>query len=232
MDYTYDINEKDKCWYLKVCDKSRCGDDFCVRHYKMSCLISMACMEGKQRYPIPLKLDADKADKDAYDKLRVIQDDIYNFVTQGKNLLIYSKYTGNGKTEWAKKLMLSWFNAIWSKTDFECRGLFVSLPKLLSSKQSNIDKPNEYYNYVVDNIIKADLVVWDELNYKKYNEFEHSFILDILSQRMALGKANIYTTNYGMKEIQERLGQRLMSRVVAPSIHIEFVGKDKRELEV
>ena len=92
MDYTYDINEKDKCWYLKVCDKSRCGDDFCVRHYKMSCLISMACMEGKQRYPIPLKLDADKADKDAYDKLRAIQDDIYNFVTQGKNLLIYSKY--------------------------------------------------------------------------------------------------------------------------------------------
>ena len=232
MEYTYDSSTKEKCWYLSVCDKARCGDTFCIRHYKMDCLISMACMEGNQRYPVKLVLDADKIDKDAFNKLKEIQSDINHFIRDGKNLIIYGEKTGTGKTGWSKKLILSWFDSIWATSDIECRGLFVSLPKLLTAQKSNITHPDEYFQYVNENIIKADVVVWDELNYKDMTEFEHSYILDIIDQRISIGKSNIFTTNLSLEATSKKLGARLSSRILGKSIKIELKGKDKRGLEV
>lgn len=228
MEYTYNISEKDKCWYRDVCDKSKCGNEFCIRHYKMDSLTHMATMEGKQKYPIQLRLDSDGIDKDAFTQLKSIQNDISNFVSQGKNLLIYSEHTGNGKTEWCKKLMLSWFNSIWPYTELECRGLFISLPRFINAMKDNISKHNDYYQFIDDNILKADLVVWDEINYKDYTTFEHDYLLSVISQRLAMGKSNIYTTNYSLPIIEKKLGTRLSSRIIGSSISIELKGKDKR----
>jgi DNA replication protein DnaC len=228
MEYVYDILEKDKCWYKDVCDKSKCGDNFCIRHYKMDSLTHMATMEGKQKYPIQLRLDSDGADKEAFVQLKLIQNDISNFVNQGKNLLIYSEKTGNGKTEWCKKLLLSWFNSIWPYTELECRGLFISLPRFINAMKDNISKHNDYFQYIDDNILKADLVVWDEINYKDYTTFEHDYLLSVISQRLAEGKSNIYTTNYNLPIIEKKLGTRLSSRIVGSSVKVEFKGKDKR----
>lgn len=227
-DYVYNISEKDKCWYKNICDGSRCGEAFCIRHYKMDCLTHMALMEGKQKYPIPLTLDSDGTDRDAYVFLKNIQADISNFVKNGKNLLIYSERTGNGKTEWAKKLMLSWFDSIWSTTDFGCRGLFISVPRLMKAMKDNITSPSEYFQYIDDNILDADLVVWDEINCKEYTQFEHDYLLSILSQRLSQGKSNIYTTNFSLPIINNKLGSRLSSRIVGESTHVEFRGTDKR----
>lgn len=228
MEYTYDINSKDFCWYKKICDSSKCGDTFCIRHYKMDALTHMATMEGKQKYAIPLV--PAKVDVDAYKRLRAIKESISEFVTGGHNLLLYSKNTGNGKTEWAKKLLLSWFDKIWSTTDFMCRGLFISMPRLVSSMKANISSPNEYYQYVNDNLLTADVVVWDEINYKDWTPFEQEFMLNIISQRISVGKANIYTTNYVLPEIETKLGSRLSSRIIGCSEKIEFKGSDKRGL--
>ena len=230
--YSYDISEKQKCWYKSICDGTKCGEKFCIRHYKMSCLTYMACMEGNLKYPIQLRLDSARTDQAAFYRLKEIQNNINTFVGSGKNLLIYSANTGNGKTEWSKKLLLSWFNSIWATTDFECRGLFVSLPKLMSAMKENITKPNEYYQYVNDNIVNADLVVWDEINYKDYSGYEHDYLLNIISERLALGKSNIYTTNYTLDVINVKLGSRLASRIVGQSEKVEFCSNDKRGLNI
>lgn len=232
MEYTYNSSEKDKCWYYKICDHNRCGNNFCIRHYKMDCLISMACLEGKQRYPVSLVLDKDNVDKDAFKQLKEMQLNIYNFVTKGENLIIYSELTGNGKTEWSKKFLFSWFDAIWPNTELECRGLFVSLPKLLTALKDNLSEPSEYFQYIKENIIKADLVVWDELNYKQLTSFEHDFMLNIIDQRMSIGKSNIFTTNFSLDVTVEKLGSRLGSRILGKSKKIELKGKDKRGLGV
>lgn len=231
MEYTYNSSSKDKCWYRDICDHSKC-DSFCIRHYKMDCLISMACLEGNQRYPVKLILDEDKVDRDAFMKLKEIQKDINNFVTSGQNLFIYGEKTGNGKTEWSKKLLLSWFDSIWRSTELECRGLFISLPKLLAAQKDNISHTNEYFQYINENIIKADVVVWDELNYKDLSDYEHNYILDIIDQRISIGKSNIYTTNFSVDTTSKKLGARLSSRILGKAIKIELKGKDKRGLEV
>ena len=69
-----------------------------------------------------------------------VRDNIKDFVESGKNLLIYSEHTGNGKTEWLKKLLLAYFDSIWPFTDIECRGLFISMPKFISAMKANISK--------------------------------------------------------------------------------------------
>lgn len=226
MEYQYNIESKENCWYKKICDKSKCNDNFCIRNYKMNHLICLATMEGKQKYPIILK--PDKVDYDAYTRLKAIKNDIKNFVNNSNNLLIYSRNTGNGKTEWAKKLMFSWFDSIWPTTDIVCRGLFLSMPKLMFALKENISKPNQFYLYVNDNLISADLIVWDELNYKDWSQYEQDFMLNILSQRIAIGKSNIYTTNYDLNTIETKLGSRLSSRIIGCSELIEFKGSDKR----
>lgn len=192
----------------------------------MDYLVTKATMEGKQRYSISLY--PDERDYKAYVRLKEIQSDINNFVLGGNNLLIFSKICGNGKTEWAKKLLLSWFGSIWHSTDFECRGLFLSMPRLMQSMKENISKPNEYFQYVNENLITADITVWDEINYKEWSPYEQDFMLNIISQRVSMGKSNIYTTNYDLKTIEKKLGARLASRIIGSSETIEFVGGDKR----
>lgn len=226
MEYEYNYNDKQNCWYSSICDKQRCGQELCVRHYKMDALQHFATLEGNQKYSIPLVPDA--VDLEQFKRLRDIKTNIRQFVADGRNLLIYSQNTGNGKTEWAKKLLLSWFDSIWSYTDFECRGLFISMPKLVTAMKENISKENDFFNYVNSNIVNADLVVWDEINYKDWTPFEQEYMLNIISQRIQIGKANIFTTNYQLPMIEQKLGSRLASRVIGSSELIEFFGTDKR----
>ena len=224
----YQPEEKpNNCWYLEHCDKERCGADrFCPRHYKMSYLVSAALLEGKQRFTIPLY--PEKIDFANFVRLKEIQKNIFEFVKEGKNLLIYSENTGNGKTEWSKKLLLTFLDSIWSTTDFECRAMFVSFPLLIPAMKDNISKSNDYFTYVSENIPTADLIVWDEINYKEMTSFEEEFLLSTISQRLTLGKSNIYTTNFSLPSIKEKLGPRLASRIVGASECIELKGSDKR----
>jgi len=223
-EFTYS-NNKEMCWYKKICDKSKCND-FCIRHYKMEYLVNAATLEGKQMFPIDLRPDS--VDLPAFKRLREIKQNIKDFVENGNNLLLYSENTGNGKTEWSKKLLLSWFDSIWPFTELKCRGLFISMPMFISSAKENISKENEYYTYVKDNIFTADLIIWDELNYKEWSAFEQDLMLNIISQRLAMGKANVYTTNYSLADIEKRLGTRLVSRIIGGSELVELKGSDKR----
>ena len=231
--YEYDYTDKENCWYKEHCEANLCApteDSFCQRHYKMHYLVAKALLEGKERFTKPLT--PDMRDMESFKRLAEIRSNIFDFVTSGKNVLIYSENCGNGKTEWSKKLLLSWFNSIWHTTPFRCRGLFVYLPKFIVSAKQNLSQENEYYQYVYDNIFDADLVVWDEINYKIWTDFELETLLNIINQRISAGKANIFTTNYDLQTISERLGPRLASRIIGVSECIEFVGADRRSSSV
>lgn len=202
--FEYNTKDKSKCWYNGICDHSKCGEDiFCERNYKMSFLVNASTMEGKQCYPVPLKPDS--IDYQSFTKLKDIKTSAGDFVKQGKNLLIYSQHTGNGKTEWSKKILLSWFDSIWASTDFKCRGLFISMPKLMSAKKESISNQNDYYDYVNSLINTVDVIVWDEINYKDLTPFEEEYLLNVISQRVGVGLSNIYTTNYTLRDIEKKL---------------------------
>lgn len=208
----------------------KCNDIFCIKLFKLNELFNMALLSDKQRQHIALRLDSDGSDKEAFQYLSMIQGSIREFIHDGHNLYLYSSTTGNGKTAWSLRLLQSYFNAIWAEADLKCHGLFVNVPRLLLAIKNGYNEQNEYADYVLKNILDADVVVWDEIGVKALSEHDHEQLLNLINARIDANKSNIYTSNLTPNELQERIGERLYSRVVNYSNLVELRGADKRGL--
>lgn len=197
----------------------------------MGYLYEAALISDEQRKNIKLFTDADGTDLEEFQRLAEIQKGIDAFVSRGDQLYLHSQTTGSGKTSWALKLCQTYLNHIWSSSKLECRVLFINTPKFLLSLKDNISEKNEYAAYIKENVLKADLVVWDDIATKATTVFEAENLFSIIDTRISSGKANIYTSNLTQSELHDCMGDRLASRVCTASIDIEFHGKDKRGIK-
>lgn len=222
----------EKCYLWDNCNRIDCQSNFCLRKYKMDSLYSAALMTESQKQHIVLRVDPDNTDFEVFKQIADIEKNIDQFVASGKNLYLHSSNCGNGKSSWSVRLVEAYFNKIWVRTELKCRALFVSVPRFLLAMKENIKSRNEYFNYINDNVLDADLVVWDDLGNKQGSEYELSHLLSIIDNRIILGKSNIYTSNLNKQQMYTALGERLTSRIANMSIDLEFHGADKRFLKV
>ena len=88
---------------------------------------------------------------------------IEKYVDNGDSFVLYSNGTGNGKTSWAIKIMLSYFDKIWAGNGFRTRGYFVYVPDLLNRAKANISNPDEEYQEIMENIKDVDLLILDDI---------------------------------------------------------------------
>ena len=223
-----------ECYLTDSCLKYKNGNcdindkQFCIKLFKIDYLYEQSLLSNSQRHNVKLRLDADGTDREAFYKLRDIQNSILEFVSNGKNLYIHSAICGNGKTEWAIKLIQSYINNIWHKSDLRCRALFINVPRFLLSLKDNISDKSDYISHIKKIVLDADLVVWDEIGVANLSKFEHEHLLNLINTRIDYDKSNIYTSNLSGDELKEKIGERLYSRVVNLSTDIEFFGSDKR----
>ena len=225
------------CYLTSTCWKFQNGntsckeaDSFCPRLFRMNYLFDQSLMSIKQRQHKPLRLDEDGTDRQQFNKLKSIEENIEKFAETGTNLYIHSPISGNGKTEWSLRLLQSYVSKVWFKSDLRCRVLFINVPRYLISLKESITTPSEYVNHIKKNIFTADIVVFDEIGIKAATTFEFENLLNFINTRIDLGKSNIYTSNLTSQELNERLGPRLYSRILNMSVDIEFAGSDKRGL--
>ena len=223
------IEENKNCWLLEECNHCDC-DSFCMRRYKLNYLYDEALMTLKQRQRIQLRLDKDEADRESFTFLSAVERNILKFVETGDNIYIHSSVTGNGKTAWSLRLMQSFFNNIWIDTELKCRGLFIHVPRYLLELKNNLSEKSEYVQHIKENVLNADLVIWDEIGTKEFTQFEHENILNLINARIDLGKSNIYTSNLSAEELRDAVGDRLYSRIILCSNDVPFVGLDKRAI--
>lgn len=220
----------EKCRLLNEgCNGIDCNS-FCLKKYKLDKLYELALLSDKQKVRVNFQLDLDELDKDNFEYLSLIDKNILKFVNDGGNLYIYSSTTGNGKTSWSIRMIQSYFNKIWLKSPLKCRALFINVPRYLLAIKDNISQKSEYVQHIKENVLDADLVVWDEVGTKGLTQFEHENILNIINARVDAGKANIYTSNLNNEELHLAVGDRLYSRIVILSDSVELVGSDKRAL--
>ena len=106
------------CWYKDVClaDPSECA--LCIKYLEMAYLMDESNLPKARQKPQPLT--APECDAEAYRRLGEIKANICDFVQEGKNLYIASGMSGNGKTSWAVKLMLKYFDEIWAAYLHSC----------------------------------------------------------------------------------------------------------------
>ncbi len=219
------------CWVRERCKKAvNCDGESCIKLFKINELCNLAMLTDDQRRKKKLWLDGNGIDKDAFTFLKSVEDNVEKFVNSGDNLYIYSYITGNGKTAWALRILNSYIEKIWYKSDIVCRGLFVNVPRFLISLKDNIGNYNEYYNQIKDNILDADLVVFDEIGAKVATSFETEHLLSIINARVDAKKSNIYTSNLGPEELRKAVGDRMYSRIINTSTEIMFRGTDKRSM--
>lgn len=221
-----------KCYLASNCNGKDCDKDFCLRKYKMDSLYSAALMTESQKQHIVLRVDQDGTDLEQFKQLAAIEQDIVNFIKEGKNLYLHSANCGCGKTSWSLRLAEAYFNKIWARSEAKCRVLFISVPRFLLAIKDNITNKSSYVDYIKENIFEADLVIFDDIAAKMGSEFELTHLLNIIDNRLALGKSNIYTSNLNRQQLYTALGERLTSRIANMSIDIELFGSDKRILKL
>ena len=221
------------CYLREICNGKDCSADFCLRKYKMDSLYSAALLSDSQKHHTTLRVDEDGTDLEQFKQLADIEQNIMSFVNEGKNLYLHSANCGNGKSSWSIRLAQAYFNKIWARSESKCRVLFISVPRYLLAIKDNISNRNTYAEYIKENVLEADLVIFDDIAAKMAaSDFEGAHLLNIIDNRIALGKSNIYTSNLNRQQLYNNLGERLTSRIANMSIDIEFHGSDKRNLKL
>ena len=216
-----DKERNSECWYNSVCQMDNSCDN-CIRFVEMKYLMDNSGLpKAKQR---PITLIPDDCDYDKFVQLSEIKNDIVNFVENGENLFICGS-VGNGKTSWAIKILLKYFDEIWAGNGFRVRGMFVHVPTLLS-KLKNFENP--LLASYKENLSKADLIVWDELG-TVISNYDYTQLLMYLDGRLLNEKSNIYTSNLTTyDELSKCFGERLASRLNTAQTKIVLKGRDRR----
>ena len=212
------------CWYKRICTE-QCSEN-CIRYKLMYSLFKQSNLpEALWNYK---ELIRHEKDLSVYKKLQEKSDKILNFIEAGNNLYIYSENCGNGKTTWAIRLMYSYFDKIWHKSCFDCKALFVSVPKFLYNCKRSISQDVKGFEELCNLISEVDLVIWDDIGEMKASDYEHQILFQYIDDRINSKKSNIYTSNKSKGQLEDVLGVRLASRIYNCSECIEFLEEDKR----
>lgn len=212
------------CWYKRICTE-QCSEN-CIRYKLMYSLFKQSNLpEALWNYK---ELVCHEKDLQVYKKLQAKSEAILKFVEEGNNLYIYSENCGNGKTTWAIRLMYSYFDKIWHKSCFDCKALFVSVPKFLYNCKRSISQDVKGFEKLCNLISEVDLVIWDDIGEMKASDYEHQILFQYIDDRINSKKSNIYTSNKNKGQLEDVLGVRLASRIYNCSECIEFLEEDKR----
>lgn len=212
------------CWYKRICTE-QCSKN-CIRYKLMYSLFKQSNLpEALWNYR---ELICHEKDLQVYKKLQAKSDAILNFIETGNNLYIYSENCGNGKTTWAIRLMYSYFDKIWHKSCFDCKALFVSVPKFLYNCKRSISQDIKDFEELCNLISEVDLVIWDDIGEMKASDYEHQILFQYIDDRINSKKSNIYTSNKNKGQLEDVLGVRLASRIYNCSECVEFLEEDKR----
>lgn len=215
------------CIYKNICNlinTENCKDT-CMRYIEINYLLNTSGIPKNLQKPIVLY--ASNTDIESFTRLKHIKNNISSWVDSGFNLLIYSDQPGNGKTSWAIKLLLKYFDEVWVGNGLVERGLFVRVSEFMTKAKDFNTKDNKF-EHTKKLIEDVDIVVWDDISSIKSSEFACEQLFNYIDLRLLKGKANIFTGNINERRLKNILGNQLASRIWNNSIRIELKGTDRR----
>lgn len=201
-----------------------------VLEYKKQYYYEHSLIPKNRQEKEKLFLDTTLIDKEVFDELKLVKDNIVENVDKGKNYYLYSAIAGNGKTAWALNLMKEYIDNVYQIKNLRPIAIFISVPTYFSRLRLSMEKSDEYIDFIRDNILKSDLVIWDDVATKSATDWEKENLFILIDNRLNLGLSNIYTSNILPDELEQLVGARLYSRIINTSELFEFKGSDKRGL--
>jgi len=221
-----------QCFLYDRCNHKDC-DKLCLRQLKLGTLLSNSGLPSDKWARMELKLDTDGTDLEIFKELAHIEQNITKFVKIGANLFLHSGNSGNGKTSWAIRMIQVFLDKNWKSYELtDTPVLFINVPRFLESLKLNISTYDEYAPYVLEHVMEADLVIWDDIAAKAGSDYEINKLFSLVDGRISKSKANIFTSNLNNTEMYAALGSRLASRICNMSTNLELKGADKRFLGI
>ncbi len=217
----------DSCWYKGVCGKSEC-DEHCIRLLEMNHLVETSGIPKARQDLNKLALIPENCDLEVFRKLNTLKNSIKDVVQKGESVYIYSDYFGNGKTTWSIKILMKYFDQVWSGNGFRTRGLFIHVPSFLNKIKDSMTDPDADFIKMKKQLKSVDLVVWDDIGACKLSDYDHSILLSYIDERVLKNLSNVYTGNLGEAALYKALGGRLFSRVWSSSQVFQLKGSDRR----
>lgn len=107
--------------------------------------------------------------------------------------------------------------------------VYASAQNIMSQiEKEHFGKANSDYT---NHICNCDLLIIDDLGAEFSTQFNLSAIYNIINTRMQSSKPIIISTNLEANQLQERYGQRIMSRIIGSFDAYRFIGNDIRQLK-
>jgi DNA replication protein DnaC len=145
------------------------------------------------------------------------------FNLNSKNILLYGK-TGVGKTH----LSLS-------VADVVIRKGFSVIYDSVSNYLRHIEFEKFHYKEdsenTFDNLLAADLVIFDDLGAEYGNGYNVALINNIIDTRLNKNKPMIVNTNLNSEELEKRYEQRFLSRLYYSFSRVNVSGPDIRQIK-
>lgn len=170
-----------------------------------------------KRYLQETKLEPSDADLKTFENLKYIQDNVKQFVNEGKNLLICSRSAGNGKTTWAVKIAKSYIDKV-SQFAFvnDTPVVFINVNNFLNEKKLAINDKSmlSRLNKIEKTILSAKLVIFDDIADKTLSEYDMNTMYYWIDYRTANLKSCIFTSNQLPEQLKNTLNGKMYSRIV------------------
>lgn len=77
-------------------------------------------------------------------------------------------------------------------------------------------------------LLDCDLLIFDDFGTEFDTAFTKSAIYTLFNGRLSAGKPTIISTNLDLDDVQERYGDRIVSRLIASCLNMNFYGSDIR----
>lgn len=143
-------------------------------------------------------------------------------VQRGDNLMLTGS-VGTGKT------MLLSAIAIYAYVDCNYRVCMIGLDDMLERLQSAVNSDfGKQASKAYQHYSEMDLLLLDELGLRTLTETQQKHLFRVVNQRYETQKATIMSSNLSWEALQERLGERIVSRLRQQALCLDFSGRDRR----
>lgn len=152
--------------------------------------------------------------------LKLCKKYVNNFSPETSENLLFMGAPGLGKTH----LTLSIVSAVVDKGYIPFYGPAENLFTLVSNERFGGENKGSYQA-----MLDCDLLVIDDLGTELSTEFSRSVFYNLINSRLLSKKPTIINTNLSMKEIADRYGERVASRLIGGYNANKFIGNDIRQ---
>jgi DNA replication protein DnaC len=109
---------------------------------------------------------------------------------------------------------------------------WITVPNLLLELRGSFkDKAESTEQDIVQEYSTVDMLILDDLGAEKSSEFSIQSLYLIIDHRYSEMRDTIITSNLSLREISEKVGDRIASRIAGMCRVIELKGRDRRLLE-